>query len=77
MRRGLRDGQGAVEDKGAERQEPGSAEVIPQVGMVDDQRAKAGKDAVGENRDVRGRGYGHEGVERKQSQRSANFKSGV
>jgi aquaglyceroporin related protein len=52
MRRGPPDGQGVFEDKSAEREEPGGAEGIPQVGMINDQRHEAGKNAVGERRDI-------------------------
>jgi aquaglyceroporin related protein len=70
MKRGATDEQGVVEDKGAERHEPGSSEVIPQIGMIGDQRQDAGKDAVGERRDVEDRGYGHD-AGRRQSQHTA------
>ena len=51
-----------VEDRGAEKGEPGSAEAIPQVGMIDDQREGEGKQRV-ENarRPEYERGYGHQG----------------
>ena len=41
--------------------------------MIDDQGAEAGGDAVGEKREVRDRGYGHGGVERKQSQQNTSI----
>ena len=46
MRRDRRDQdeQGVYDDKDAELEEPGSAEVIPQVGMIEDQRRDAGKE---------------------------------
>jgi aquaglyceroporin related protein len=69
MKRGLPDGQRAVEDKGAQREEPGSAEAIPQLGMIYDQRDDVGKNNNGERKDVEGRGYGHEGLGRRQSER--------
>lgn len=47
MRRGLQTGEAVVEDKGAVRREPGSAEVIPQAGMIDGQRQEVGKNTVG------------------------------
>ena len=69
MRRG-RDG-GLVEDTGAEREAPGSAEQIPQLGMIDDQRQEAGKH-VKDGSSTEGRGYGHEHerVERRTSKRT-------
>lgn len=53
-----------VEDMAAEIQEPGTAEAIPQVGMIDDQRADEGMVRISKqpsNRnDGNGRGYGHQ-----------------
>jgi len=60
MRRGRSHaGQGTVEDTEAEIEEPGDSEAIPQLGMISDQRADVGKDAVGQREESRERGYGH------------------
>lgn len=45
VRPGMLGMQHAVEDKQAEQQQPGSTEAIPQVGMINEQRENAGKDA--------------------------------
>jgi aquaglyceroporin related protein len=68
-----RDGQQVVEVKEAERQEPGGAEAIPQLGMIYEQRQEAGKDAVHDGRDVDERGYGHERIPTKTSERSTQI----
>jgi aquaglyceroporin related protein len=69
VRAGMRRGKNGevVEDKDAERQEPGSAEAIPQVGMIDDQKQEAGKGNRAAAPDIELRGYGNEGVERRRS----------
>lgn len=66
MRRGRNEGE-IVEDKGAEREPPGSAEPIPQLGMIGDQRQEAGMDAVRDGAYAEERGYGHERAERRRS----------
>ncbi|KAH7333306.1 aquaporin-like protein [Rhexocercosporidium sp. MPI-PUGE-AT-0058] len=61
MRRGRGDDeQGTVEDAEAEIEEPGSSDVIPQVGMINDQRDDAGKDPVECRERCSNRGYGHQ-----------------
>ncbi|KAG0650257.1 hypothetical protein D0Z07_3322 [Hyphodiscus hymeniophilus] len=66
VRRGMRRGKDGrvVEDPGTEREEPGDAEPIPQLGMIDDQRQEAGKE-VRDGPDTDERGYGHERAERR------------
>jgi len=60
MRKG-RGNEGVLEDKAAEIEEPGNAEVIPQVGMIDDQRQDTGKDPKQTpERPTEERGYGHQ-----------------
>ncbi|RDW77046.1 aquaglyceroporin-like protein [Coleophoma cylindrospora] len=69
VRAGMLGKQDAVEDKQAEHAEPGSSEVIPQVGMIDEQREQVGK----ETNEHGGRnGYGGARAEpkRRGSQRS-------
>ncbi|KAK6603323.1 MIP family channel protein [Botrytis cinerea] len=74
VRPGMRRGkQGVVEDKDAENAEPGSSEVIPQLGMIDDQKKgqpKKKPNRLGRNEEDRG--YGHQQQERgrRQSYRS-------
>lgn len=79
MRRDGRDQdeQGVYEDKDAELEEPGSAEAIPQVGMIEDQRRDAGKEDRANNhgrKSVEDRGYGRQNAgkvsTRTQSERS-------
>jgi hypothetical protein len=50
MKKGLQHGQQIVEDKDAKGPEPGSAEAIPQVGMIHDQRQDVGKVNVSETK---------------------------
>lgn len=52
-----------VEDKDAEQEQPGSAEAIPQVGMINDQREDAGLEA-NTSKDTEERGYGHQHEQR-------------
>lgn len=52
-------GEEVVEDKHAEQEQPGSAEAIPQVGMINDQREDAGLES-NTPRDIDERGYGHQ-----------------
>jgi aquaglyceroporin related protein len=60
MRRG-RGNEGVLEDKAAEIEEPGNAEPIPQVGLIDDQRLDACKDPKQTlERQTEQRGYGHQ-----------------
>lgn len=74
VRPGMRRGkQGVVEDKDVENAEPGSSEVIPQLGMIDDQKKgqpKKKPNRLGRNEEDRG--YGHQQQERgrRQSYRS-------
>ncbi|ESZ90273.1 hypothetical protein SBOR_9342 [Sclerotinia borealis F-4128] len=70
MRRGRHD---AVENKHAENAEPGNSEVIPQVGMIDDQKKDDSKNKSNRlGRSEEDRGYGHQPHERgrRQSHRS-------
>ena len=69
MQRG-RDGEEVLEDKRAEREGPGGAEPIPQLGMIDGQRQEAGKD-VKDVADIEQKGYGHGRVERGESNTTA------
>ena len=64
MRRG-KNGEQVVEDKGAAREPPGSAEAIPQIGMIDEQRQEAGKISRDVVLNTEERGYGHERAERR------------
>jgi aquaglyceroporin related protein len=58
MRRGRN---GVVENKRAENEEPGDAEAIPQVGMIDDQKKYNGKNESSRlGRNEEDRGYGHQ-----------------
>ncbi|KAF7877199.1 hypothetical protein EAF04_000884 [Stromatinia cepivora] len=74
VRPGMRRGRNTVvENKRAENQEPGDAEAIPQVGMIDDQRkgeTKKKSNRLGRNEEDRG--YGHQQQEqgRRKSYRS-------
>ncbi|KUJ13824.1 aquaporin-like protein [Mollisia scopiformis] len=80
MRKGghdTREKDGVVENMDAEIDAPGSAEAIPQVGMIDEQRQGEGKNPIEEKaRTEADRGYGHQirqGKGRQQSRRSGNI----
>jgi aquaglyceroporin related protein len=61
--------EGVVENTKDEMQEPGSAEAIPQVGMIGDQRREEGKETPGRiRRNTEERGYGHQKIGRKRSE---------
>lgn len=80
MRKGghdTREKDGVVENMDAEIDAPGSAEAIPQVGMIDEQRQGEGKNPIEEKaRTEADRGYGHQlrqGKGKQQSRRSENI----
>lgn len=69
--RSARDEEGrVVEKKSAELDAPGSAEAIPQLGMIDEQRQEDGKEPIGEPTNKDNRGYGHQ-FRRKESRLSS------
>lgn len=68
---------GVVENKDAEVAEPGSAEAIPQVGMINEQRQKAGKERVSNReKNTEERGYGNQKAERRRDDTIAKMRSG-
>lgn len=71
IRRGMRRGEdagGTLEDEEAEVEQPGSAEVIPQIGLINEQREEAGKEKnSGPDRSIQGRGYGHQPEPKRES----------
>ena len=72
MRKGRQQGEEVVEDKNAEREEPGGSEPIPQVGMVGDQRAEAGMERI-DDEASENRGYGHQ---REEMRRQTSYRRG-
>jgi len=69
--------QGVVEDTNAEVEEPGSAEAIPQVGMIDNQREEEGKERTGWRSDIEERGYGHQRDGSTRSEKISKLPSGT
>ncbi|TVY85020.1 putative membrane protein [Lachnellula suecica] len=84
MRRGQRASskgqgeQGVVEDTEVEVQEPGTAEAIPQLGLIDVQRQQAGKERTGrERRNSDERGYAHQQIGKKLNETVSRLGSGT
>jgi len=69
--------EGVVENTKQEMQEPGSAEAIPQIGMINDQRKEEGKETPGRaRRNTEERGYGHQKIGRRRSEKVSRLESG-